>query len=921
MSSITYSEDGRSFFLEDPGRFSYLYFPLADENGVMSCVTPSFGGDSKTGQNSFLLEPVTSESLHANRSSRNFWILREGKLPWSAAGMSDAQIGAGYEAAAGLEGAEKEKVILEAGAFWQKVTRVSLDGELSAQITAFVPHTKERCELIRLRIANESASPVKLRPVTAIPIYGRSADNIRDHRNVTSMLNRITVTDCGVCNRPTLTFDERGHQINRLFYSVYAKLSTENAQGILPEGALPTVDALMGEGGSLTSPLGLLDLSNAAHAGDAVDGFEAMGGLVFPEISLEPGEAAVLITALAYGDPEEDLKGDRFTALLSPDVFERLLEESKAHWQEQNNITYHTADPLFDRFMKWVNYQPILRRIYGCSFLPHHDYGRGGRGWRDLWQDCLALLLMNPGGVRELLKSNCAGVRIDGSNATIIGAKPGEFLADRNGIPRVWMDHGMWPYLTVELYLDQTGDLEFLLEPTPYFKDALGGHGDLRDEVWKPEEGCLQKTSDGAVYEGTVLEHLLLENLTFARDLGEHGHIRLRGADWNDALDMARDRGESIPFTAMYAANLRALADLSEKLGKRAGTDSLELLADLELLLDAEKGAESEALTAFARKNLHSVSGGKKALAVGKLAEDLRRIASQLEENIRSREWIDGPEDCGWFNSYYDNDGQPLEGYDPASGRADMMLTGQVFTVMSGTASEEQTRKISRAADRYLFAPQLGGYRLNTDFHEVKLNMGRMFGFSYGQKENGAVFCHMAVMYANALYRRGFCQEGFRALNALALHASDTPHSRIYPGIPEYFDPTGRGVYHYLTGAGSWLLLTVVREVFGIRGLDGDLYFAPRLLPDQYGEDGKAGITVPFAGVPLRVVYRNPKKLPPQEYEPDRILLDGKPYDALCGREGVPGIRRADLEKLDPSKEHQVEVYVSEEVRGETAYV
>ena len=94
--------------------------------------------------------------------------------------------------------------------------------------------------------------------------------------------------------------------------------------------------------------------------------------------------------------------------------------------------------------MKWVTLQPILRRIYGCSFLPHHDYGRGGRGWRDLWQDCLALLLMEPAQVRDLLWNNFGGVRVDGSNASIIGSEPGEFIADRNSLQEFgWiMVHG-----------------------------------------------------------------------------------------------------------------------------------------------------------------------------------------------------------------------------------------------------------------------------------------------------------------------------------------------------------------------------------------------------------------------------------------------------------------------------------------------
>ncbi len=60
-----------------------------------------------------------------------------------------------------------------------------------------------------------------------------------------------------------------------------------------------------------------------------------------------------------------------------------------------------------------------------------------------------------------MLLNNFAGIRVDGSNATIIGSKPGEFIADRNKIPRVWMDHGVWPFLTTQLYIDQTGDLPF----------------------------------------------------------------------------------------------------------------------------------------------------------------------------------------------------------------------------------------------------------------------------------------------------------------------------------------------------------------------------------------------------------------------------------------------------------------------------
>ena len=37
-----------------------------------------------------------------------------------------------------------------------------------------------------------------------------------------------------------------------------------------------------------------------------------------------------------------------------------------------------------------------------------------------------------------------------------------------------------------------------------------------------------------------------------------------------------------------------------------------------------------------------------------------------------------------------------------------MMLTGQVFSIMAGTATEEQIRQITKSADRYLYDEKVG---------------------------------------------------------------------------------------------------------------------------------------------------------------------------------------------------------------------
>ena len=74
MGNLNYLDKKGTFTLDDPDLTSYMYFPLANEAGMMSSITPDLNGDIKLDQNTFLLEPVSSENLHNNKSSRNFWV-------------------------------------------------------------------------------------------------------------------------------------------------------------------------------------------------------------------------------------------------------------------------------------------------------------------------------------------------------------------------------------------------------------------------------------------------------------------------------------------------------------------------------------------------------------------------------------------------------------------------------------------------------------------------------------------------------------------------------------------------------------------------------------------------------------------------------------------------------------------------------
>ncbi len=885
MSGYKFLDRMGTFKMENPENTGYLYFPVAGENGLKGAVTPTLGGDLKVNQNVFLMQPASVEDLMESKVSRNFWCIMEDGSFYSVAGAS-------AKAESQRFTKEQEKSSITAGFMWQTLTRELGNTGLTAEVTSFVPILDENAECMYVKLVNNSDSDVTFTPVTAVPIYGRSADNLRDHRHVTSLLHRIYTTDEGVFVKPTLSFDERGHQVNDLTYFVTGLTGC----GEKPVGFCPLVEDFTGEGGSYYQPQTIVENSEYDAAGKEYAGYEAIGALKFDKITIAQGKEAAYIIRIGV---EKDLTDTTKinSVLRNKEDVEKALAETKEYWLSKVNVSYHTGDADFDDFMFWVSFQPILRRIYGCSFLPHHDYGKGGRGWRDLWQDCLALLIMNPDGVRQMLIDNYGGVRMDGSNATIIGSKQGEFIADRNNITRVWMDHGFWPLLTTKFYIDQTGDVSVLLKENSYFKDRQEMRGTATDDTFSKEDAPLLKDTAGNVYKGTLLEHILIQNLTAFYEVGEHNHMRLRGADWNDALDMAAERGESVAFTAAYSQNMDTLADLIEALCKKEGLTSLAVAKELEVLFCDDVAAyesiekKSELLAVYCKSVYPNISGEKVSVDYGKAVKCLRAMAEWIREHIRKTEWLANG-DCGWFNSYYDNNARRVEG--PHENGMRMMLTGQVFTIMSGTATKEQIADITKAADTYLYEEKMGGYRLNSDFKEVKKDMGRAFGFAFGHKENGAVFSHMTTMYGNALYKQGFVKEGHKAINTLYKQSCDFEVSRIYPGIPEYFSDRGRGMYNYLTGAASWLMMTVITQVFGVRGEMGDLLFDPKLLKEQFDNEGNATLTLQFAGKKFRIQYHNADGLDFDAYKVGTITVNGT---ALLA--GADRILLSDIAKMN----------------------
>ena len=102
---------------------------------------------------------------------------------------------------------------LRAGLMWHTLTRTSDSLQLSSSVTSFIPKD-ENVEIMYVTAKNLANTPQEITAYAAIPVYGRSADNLRDHRHVTSLLHRIRTTENSILVCPTMSFDERGHQRN-----------------------------------------------------------------------------------------------------------------------------------------------------------------------------------------------------------------------------------------------------------------------------------------------------------------------------------------------------------------------------------------------------------------------------------------------------------------------------------------------------------------------------------------------------------------------------------------------------------------------------------------------------------------------------------------------------------------------------------
>ncbi|UCG35450.1 MAG: cellobiose phosphorylase, partial [Candidatus Omnitrophota bacterium] len=354
----TFIDDKGTFIVKNP-HFYPVYFPLTDKDGtLLSSISPNLGGDIKKNNDQFLIPPASIEDIRSNLLCRRDFFIKTNRNIIRAS-------------------LPHKNDVLEAGFLYHKL--IKKVGFLSLEIINFIPHDLA-VEVMWVKVKNTGKKPISISPTSFIPLYGRGEKSLRDHRHVSSLLNRIELSSYGITLTPTMVFDEEGHRANKTSYYV---LGYEN-NTVAIAGQFPTLDSFCGKG-DLISPDALAsNLSLTTKYDPSFDGKEVCGALRFKNKKLNPGKEANYVLVLGIENDKRKIKSN-FTKLNTPQKVEHALENTKKYWQGYlSRLDFDFQDKNFNNWLRWVKLQPTLRKLFGCSFLPHFDYGKGGRGWRDL---------------------------------------------------------------------------------------------------------------------------------------------------------------------------------------------------------------------------------------------------------------------------------------------------------------------------------------------------------------------------------------------------------------------------------------------------------------------------------------------------------------------------------------------------------
>ena len=171
---------------------------------------------------------------------------------------------------------------------------------------------------------------------------------------------------------PTLTFDERGHNKNTVFYGALAK-EMVNGKMESPVSFCPVTEEFIGEGGNFENPYYVAKNKPLPYTeGQEVDGYETVAAIRFNDCELKPGESRSYVIALEYGTSKEELEsiGNKY---IDVDVFDKYLEEtkmSKYKFAQRSGISLSTIYDIIRKEDYDIRESNIIKICHGMQIEP-----------------------------------------------------------------------------------------------------------------------------------------------------------------------------------------------------------------------------------------------------------------------------------------------------------------------------------------------------------------------------------------------------------------------------------------------------------------------------------------------------------------------------------------------------------------------
>ncbi len=480
------------------------------------------------------------------------------------------------------------------------------------------------------------------------------------------------------------------------------------------------------------------------------------------ELKQDGSEPFVALTASVIL-PKDGEKRVIFAVSSSRDVefadCDYILSNARRYYSSLSHIAPSEMNGI-GALMKWLPYQTLCSRFFARAGF----YQAGGAyGFRDQLQDCLTLLYVNPALVRKHIL-RCAAHQFEQGDVQHWWHPPAI------GVRTTMCDDKLFlPYLTAQ-YISFTHDYEIISERVPYLQNLKMQAG----------EHSVYASCAPTSRTESLLEHCL-KAIYCSLDYGDNGLIKMRGGDWNDAMDKvgARGTGTSV-FMSMF----------------------------LYFVID---------------KFLPYVSGGQER---SKLVTEREKIKKAI-----SAAW-----DGDRFIRAFTDDGRALGSV--GSGECAMDLLVQSWAALSGIADRDKTLTALSTAYGKLVDKKLGIIKLlDPPFKEMR-DVGYISDYPAGVRENGGQYTHAAVWYILALIKCGKINEAWELFNMInpAAHSETRDASMLYALEPYVMaadiysgEHGGRGGWSWYTGAASWYYVCLVEGFLGLEISGHKLSVEPNL--------------------------------------------------------------------------------------------